>query len=70
MLVYAPRFSKYLHGCAALNPNGVASMPYWFLENDDGTYAAATFSEMADTGEEQDKVCIAHIHMNLPPHQD
>lgn len=56
MLVYAPRFSKYMHGCAALNPDAVDSMPYWYLRNDDGTLSTATWEEMADRTENRDRV--------------
>lgn len=67
MLVYAPRFSKYLHGCASLYTDAVATMPYWFLKNDDGTMSTATWEDMLDGPgpDEQDKVhpsCLAlHI---------
>ena len=56
MLAYAPRFSKYLHGCASLNPDAVESMPYWFLKNEDGSLSTATWEDMVDVPEQQDKV--------------
>lgn len=48
MLLHAPRFSKFLHGAAALFPNQVEKMPYWWLHNSDGTMSPATWEEMAD----------------------
>ena len=56
MLVYAPKFSKYMHGCASLYPDAVESMPYWFLRNDDGTMSTATWDEMAETSDKNNKV--------------
>ena len=56
MLVYAPRFSKYLHGCASLHTDAVDSMPYWFLRNEDGTLSCASWEEMAEHTEDSDKV--------------
>ena len=60
MLVYAPRFSKYLHGCASLNPNCVESMPYWFVKNEDDTLSTATWEAMADGTDDllPDRVCV------------
>ena len=48
MLLQAPRFSKYLHGVAALFPERVSKMPYWFLHNTDGSMTSATWEEMSD----------------------
>ena len=47
MLIHAPRFSKYLHGAAGLYPEQVARLPYWFLQNEDGTMSPATWDDMA-----------------------
>ena len=49
MLAYAPRFSKYLHACACLHADQVASLPYWFLPNGDGSLSPASWDEMVDT---------------------
>ena len=67
MLVYAPRFSKYMHGCASLNPDAVASMPYWFLKNDDGTLSTATWEEMADTSDNLDSKDKVRLTSNDTP---
>lgn len=48
MLLQAPRFSKYLHGVAAIFPERVSKMPYWFLHNTDGSMTSATWEEMSD----------------------
>ena len=57
MLVAAPRFSKYLHGTAALFTDTVEKMPFWFLGNEDGSISPATWAEMAAQPEaEHEKV--------------
>lgn len=51
LLLPAPRFSKHLHGTASLFPDAVKGLPYWFVDNHDGTFSPASWEEMAATEE-------------------
>jgi SPX domain protein involved in polyphosphate accumulation len=56
LMLPAPRFSKHLHGTASLFPDSVEGLPYWFVDNNDGTLSPATWEEMAATEDPYDKV--------------
>lgn len=65
ILLPAPKFSKYLHGTAALFPDRVPRMPYWFLHDADGSMSPATWEEMADDDaavqSEADRPCTSYL---------
>ena len=51
MLLMVPKFSKFLHGTAALYQHITENVPYWFLPDprDKELLTPATWDEMADT---------------------
>eukprot|EP00884_Botryococcus_braunii_P018805 jgi/Botrbrau1/5608/Bobra.97_2s0031.1 len=55
LMLPAPRFSKHLHGTASLFPDSVEGLPYWFVNNHNGTYSPATWEEMAATEDPYEK---------------
>lgn len=64
-LLPAPRFSKHLHGTASLFPDAVEGLPYWFVDNHDGTFSPASWEEMAAT-EELDQYEKVLTSLNSP----